>query len=168
MNQPENLNELDTSLVEAWNEPEKLPVIIEWLSRDRSEAAKAQYGYIVLKKHFNREHLSLRKDSLPFSWYSLGWSLYLNIDEFVRHEKHTEMLTAMFVELVNFCEMASGEYFAYTLKELLQHHFSGWSLSDSKIAPILPAKARAQFDEIKRMLEEEHDDYMERLDRMYY
>lgn len=168
MDEPENLNELDISLVEAWNEPEKLPVIIEWLNRDRSESAKAQYGYIVLKKHFNREHLGLRKENLPFSWYSLGWSLYLNIDEFVRQEKHTEMLTAVFVELVDFCEMAAGEYFAYTLKELLNNFFDGWSLSNSKIAPLLPAKARAQFDEIKRMLIEEYEDDRDRLDQMYY
>lgn len=168
MNQPEDFNELDASLVEAWNEPEKLPVMIEWFNRDRSETAKAQYGYIVLKKYFAREHLCLRNDSLPSSWYSLGWSVYLNTDEFVRHGKHTEMLTAMFAELVNFCEMASGKYFPVTLKELFQHNFSGWNLADSKIALLLPAKARAQFEEIGKMLEEEYDDYLDRQNQMGY
>lgn len=166
--EPENINELDASLAAAWSEPEKLPAAAEWLAQeDRNEKAQAQYTYIVLKKHLAREKISLRKEDLPFNWWNMGWSLYLNIDALVREAKHTEMLKAMFVELVDFCEAAAGEYFAYRLKELLEKLDDGRQSRD-KITPLLPAKALAQFAEIDRLLDEEHDDYMERLNQMGY
>ena len=84
MDEPENLIELDASLVEVWNEPEKLPAVIEWLNRERSDAARAQYGYIILKKHLARRYRRLRKEKIPTSWWALGWALYFNIDELVR------------------------------------------------------------------------------------
>jgi hypothetical protein len=167
MDEPENLNELDASLVQIWNEPEKLPAIGEWLQQNRSETAQAQYAYIILKKHLARENLELRKDKLPASWWSVGWALYLNTDALVREAKRTEMLKSMFAELVDFCEAVSGEYFAFRLKELLEKLIDGRSSRD-KIMPLLPAKALNQFAEIDRMRDEEHEADIERLNQMGY
>ena len=155
--EPENLDELDASLVEAWSDPEKLPGFGEWLALTRSETAQAQYAYIILKKHLARENLRLRKDILPGSWWRIGWALFMNTDALVGEAKHAEMLKALFVELVDFCEAATGENFAYHLKELLER------LDDSrerreKITPLLPAKALAQFPEIDRMRAENDED----------
>ena len=77
------------------------------------------------------------------------------------------MLKAMFVELVNFCEITSGKYFAYNLKELLEK-FIGDQASRDKISWLLPAKALEQFDEIDRMLWDEHEEYLRILDQQGY
>ena len=164
---PENINELDASLTKAWNEPEKLPAAGEWLGQERSEAAQAQYAYIILKKHFARANLELRKDKIPSSWWSMGWALYLNTDAFMREAKHTEMLKAMFIELVDFCESATGKYFAYHLKELLEK-LDDSRQSRGKLVPLLPAKALEQFAEIDRMVDEEYEDYLDRMNQMGY
>ncbi len=43
---------LDASLIEAWNAPEKLPEIRQWLKEGRNEVAQAQYAFIIIKKYF--------------------------------------------------------------------------------------------------------------------
>ena len=134
-----------------------LPAVGEWLRQTRSEAAQAQFAYLILKKHFARENLRLRKDILPGSWWRIGWALFMNTDALVREAQHAEMLKAMFVELVDFCEAATGENFAYHLKELLERLDDSRERRD-KITPLLPAKALAQFPEIDRMRDEEDED----------
>ena len=97
----------------------------------------------------------------------MGWALYLNTDEFVRKEKHSEMLKAMFAELIVFCQAATGEYFAHHLKELLEKLIDD-PASRGKIMPLLPANALEQFAEIDRMRDEEYQDYIDRSNQMGY
>ena len=72
------------------------------------------------------------------------------------------MLKAMFVELVDFCEISTSESFAYIMKILLE------KFTRSRIKQFLPQKAIAQFAEIDRMLDDDHERYLEILDQQGY
>jgi hypothetical protein len=160
-------NHLDATLIAAWNSPEKLPDMSEWLREKRSEAAQAQYAFIILKKHFARAGVEMRKAETPKTWWSFGWDLYLNISELVTKREHSAMLKNLFVELVDFCQLFSGEFFAYNLLVILEKFIDG-DPPRSLIMPLLPVKALEKMDEINEMLVAQHEDYLRRLDEMYY
>lgn len=137
--------------------------ITDWLSdlRKRTAEESAQASAII-EKHFKNANLDFRKNGEPTTWNGVGWDLYLNVDGLLREEKHSEMLKAMFVELVDFCEVSTSESFAYKLKILLE------KFTRSRIKPFLPLKAVARFAEIDQMLQDEHERYLEILDQQGY
>lgn len=134
-----------------------------WLSdlRKRQAEESAQASSII-EKYLKNEGLPFKKVNETTTWSGVGWDLYLNIDGLLREEKHSGMLKAMLAELVDFCEVSTSESFAYTLKILLE------KFTRSRIKPFLPLKAIAQFAEIDRMLEDDHERYLEILDQQGY
>lgn len=136
---------------------------LDWLSdlrkRETEEAAQAS---AIIEKHLKTAGLPFQKTGETSSWSGVGWELYLNVDGLLREEKHSEMLRAMFAELVDFCEVSTSESFAYKLKILLE------KFTRSRIKPFLPPKAVARFAEIDRMLDDDHERYLEILNQQGY
>lgn len=142
--------------------------ITEWLANLRKqEAEQSGQASAIIEKHLVNAELPFKKWSETSSWFGVGWELYLNIDVLLREEKHSGMLKAMFAELVDFCEISTSESFAYKLKILLEKFIESDS-QRSQIKQFLPPKALAQFDEIDRMLEDDHERYLEILNQQGY
>ena len=158
---------LTTELAGFWDEPEQLPTFSEFLAKQRTEEEEAQFAYLILKKHFAFSGLKLRESEPPFSWQSFSWDLYLNIDKFVSERSHQIMLKNLLAELTDFCEAATGEFFAYTLKVLFEKFIQG-DPPRSKFVPLLPQKAAARFGEIEQMLDDDHERYLEILNQQGY
>lgn len=150
-----------------WDEPEKLPAAGEFLSKKRNDAENAQYAYLIMKKHFDRAGIALRKTDVPATLSSFGSEFYMNVDNVLRKPEHASMLRNFFAELTDFYEAFSGEYFAYNLLGFLKN-FIDRDPPRSYITPLLPEKALAHFGEIERNLEEEHEAYMEILNQQGY
>jgi len=148
----------------TWEEPPRLD---EWLKAERSEKENAEYAFLILKKHFAINGLKVKERETPFSWTSFSWDLYLNIDKFVSEGSHQAMLTNLLFELTDFCEAATGEFFAYTLKILFEK-FINQDPPRSRFTPLLPTKALAAFDEMNRMLDDDHERYLEILNQQGY
>lgn len=146
---------------------EDLPPFDEWLKVERTEKENAEYALLILKKHFALDGLKLRESDPPFSWNSFGWTLYLNIHEFVSNRERQPMLTNLLAELTDFCEAATGEFFAYTLKVLFEK-FIDRDPPRSKFVSLLPEKAVAQFVQIEQMLDDDHERYLEILNQQGY
>lgn len=125
-------------------------------------AEESAQASAIIEKHFINAGLDFRKNGETTSWNAVSWDLYLNIDGLLREEKHSEMLKAMLVEIVDFCEVSTSESFAYKLKILLE------KFTRSRIRPFLPPKAVAQFAEIDQMLDDDHERYLEILDQQGY
>lgn len=134
-----------------------------WLSdlRKRQAEESAQASSII-EKYLKSAGLPFKKINETTTWSGVGWDLYLNIDGLLREEKHSVMLKAMLAELIEFCEVSTSESFAYTLKILLE------KFTRSRIKPFLPLNAIDQFAEIDRMLEDDHERYIEILDQQGY
>ncbi|PYS84152.1 MAG: hypothetical protein DMF67_06520 [Acidobacteria bacterium] len=158
---------MDASLVEAWDEPEKLPDMREWLTEPRSEAAQAQYAFIILKKHFARAGLPVREIYTPTSWFNFGWVLYSNIGAFVREGQHSPLLKNLLVELVDFCAAIPDDSSAHRLFQILGKFIDN-DLTYRRIEPLLPVKALAKMGEMHEMLDEAHQRYMRQLDESGY
>lgn len=158
-----DIEALDSSF-KTWEEP---PLLDDWLKAERSEKEQAEYAFLILKKHFALNGLKVKEDKPPFSWNSFGWDLYLNIDKLVSERAHQTMLKNMLAEIVDFCEAATGDFFAYTLKVLFEK-FINQDPPRSNFEPLLPQKALAQFDEINRMLDDDHERYLEILNQQGY
>ncbi|HMS39911.1 MAG TPA: hypothetical protein PKE69_06785 [Pyrinomonadaceae bacterium] len=120
-----------------------------------------------MKKHFGLNGLKIRESETPFSWFSFGWELYLNIDSYVKATGYELFLKKLLADLTDFCEAATGEYFAYTLKVLFEKFIEG-DPPRSKFLTLLPQKALAQYNEINRMLDDDHERYLEILDQQGY
>lgn len=149
------------------DEPEKLPTFNEFLAKQRTENEQAKFAYLILKKHLALDGLKLREGDPPFSWNSFGWDLYLNIDTFVNEPSNRTMLKNLLAELTDFCEAATGEFFAYTLKVLFEKFIQG-DPPRSKFLPLLPQKAVVQLGEIEQMLDDDHERYLEMLNQQGY
>lgn len=158
---------LTQELAELSDESKDLPHFRDFLTKQRTEKEQAQFGYLILKKHLALNGLKLREGDPPFSWQSFSWDLYLNIDTFVSARSHQIMLKNLLAELTDFCEAATGEFFAYTLKVLFEKFIQG-DPPRSKFLPLLPKKAAAQFDEIEEMLDDDHERYLEILNQQGY
>ena len=154
----------DKKSFEIWEEPAPLD---EWLKKERSEKEQAEYAFLILKKHFALSGLKIKERETPFSWTSFGWNLYLNINGFVSERSHQSALKNLLAEIVDFCEAATGEFFAYTLKVLFEK-FINQDPPRSKFTPLLPQKALVVFDEIDRMLDDDHERYLEILNQQGY
>lgn len=158
---------LTAELTELSDERKDLPPFSEFLTKQRTELEQAQFAYLTLKKHLALNGLKLREGDPPFSWNSFGWDLYLNIDKFVSEQSHQMMLKKLLAELTDFCEAATGELFAYTLKVLFEKFIQG-DPPRSKFVPLLPQKALTQLGEIEEMLDDDHERYMEILNQQGY
>ena len=156
-----NENEL---FIRSGKEP---PLLEEWLKVERTEKEQAEYAFLILKKHFALNGLKLREGETPFSWTSFGWDLYLNIDKFVSERERQAMLKDLLAELTDFCEAATGEFFAYTLKVLFEK-FISQDPPRRNFKLLLPQKALVMFDEINRMLDDDHERYLEILNQQGY
>lgn len=139
-----------------------------WLSDLRKqEAEDSAKASAIIEKHLKNTGLLFKKTGETTSWSMVGWDLYTNIHELLGDAKHAEMLRAMFVELIDFCEIATSESFAYKLKILFEK-FIGTNPPRSKLMQLLPAKAIAQFNEIEQMLDDDHERYIEILNQQGY
>ena len=138
-----------------------------WLTEPRSEAVRAQYGYLILKKHLARIGAVIKHDDLPGSWSSLRWLFYLNIDGLARHGGNTAMLRELLAELVCFTQAFSGEYFTDNLYELLKDVVEEHQLR-ALVVPLLPPEATARMSAMKEMLDREREDDRRRADEGYY
>jgi len=134
-----------------------------WLSDLRKrQAEESAQASLIIEKYLKSAGLPFKKINETTTWSGVGWDLYLNIDGLLREEKHSVMLKTMLAELVDFCEVSTSESFAYKLKILLE------KFTRSRIKPFLPLKAIDQFAEIDRMLEDDHERYLEILDQQGY
>lgn len=158
-----DMEALDSNF-KIWEEP---PPLAEWLKTNRTEKEQAEYAFLILKKHFALNGLPFKERETPFSWTSFGWDLYLNIDGYVSATGYDVFLKRLLAELVDFCEAATGEFFAYTLKVLFEK-FINQDPPRSKFTPLLPEKALAQMNEMNRMLDDDHERYLEMLDQQGY
>lgn len=158
---------LTAELAELSDESKDLIHFRDFLTKQRTEKEQAQFAYLILKKHLALSGLKLREGDPPFSWSSFGWDLYLNIDKFVNEQSHRTMLKNLLAELTDFCEAATGEFFAYTLKILFKKFIQG-DPPRSKFMPLLPPKAIAQIGEIEEMLDDDHERYLEILNQQGY
>lgn len=158
-----NFEALDSSF-KTWEEP---PPLDEWLKTERIEKEQAEYAFLILKKHFALNGLKVKADKPPFSWTSFGWDLYLNIDKFVSAGERQAMLKDLLAELIDFCEAATDEFFAYTLKVLFEK-FISQDPPRRNFKLLLPQKAHVVFDEINRMLDDDHERYLEILNQQGY
>ncbi len=149
---------------ETWEEP---PPTDEWLKAERTEKEQAKYAFLILKKHFGLNGLKVKERDLPSSWDSFGWDLYLNIDFYVKATGYELFLKKLLADLTDFCEAATGEFFAYTLKVLFEK-FINQDPPRSKFLSLLPDKALAQLAEIDRMLDDDHERYLEILNQQGY
>ena len=128
----------------------------------KARAEESAQASAIIEKHFKNAGLPFRKTGETKTWESCSWDLYLNVDDHFRDREKSPMLKAMFVELVDFCEISTSESFAYIMKILLE------KFTRSSIKPFLPQKAIAQFAEIDRMLDDDHERYLEILDQQGY
>jgi len=128
----------------------------------KARAEESAQASAIIEKHFKNAGLPFRKTGETKTWESCSWDLYLNVDDHFRDREKSPMLKAMFVELVDFCEISTSESFAYIMKILLE------KFTRSRIKPFLPPKAVAQFAEIDRMLDDDHERYLEILDQQGY
>jgi hypothetical protein len=158
---------MDASLLEAWNEPEKLPDVREWLKEPRSEAAQAQYAFIILKKHFARAGLPVKAIYTPSSWFNFGTLLYGNINAFVREGQHSQVLKNLWIELVDFCVTIPDDSSTYRLLQMLEKFINDGSMY-RRIAPLLPVKALEKMCEMNELLDEEQQRYMRLQDESGY
>lgn len=158
------MKEENETLVETWEEP---PFLDEWLKVKRSEKEQAEYAFLILKKHFAVNGLKIRESETPFSWTSLGWNLYLNIDKFVSNREQPTMLRNLLTELIDFCEAATGEFFAYYLFVIIEK-FIDRDPPRSKFVPFLPAKALEQLGAIDEIMQRQYEENMERQNQMGY
>ena len=131
------------------------------------EAARAQQGYLMLKKHFARAGVEIKHDELPTSWFGFVWLFNVNVDKLLRRGDHAAVLKELLAEVVQFTQAFSGKYFTDNLYELLKR-----LIEDQKpcalIEPLLPPEARTRMDELKEMLWKERDDDRRRADEGYY
>ena len=142
--------------------------LTEWLENlKKNEAEQSGQASAIIQKHLDSAGLPFKKWSETSSWFGVGWELYLNIDEYLREEKYSEILRGMFAELVDFCEISTSESFAYKLKILFEKLIESES-QRNKLEPLLPQKALDQFDKIREMIQEDYEDYLERLNQMGY
>lgn len=132
-----------------------------------SEAARAQYAYLILKKHFARAGAEIKHDELPASWFGFVWLFCVNIDELLRQGAHSAMLRELLAEVVRFTQAFSGKYFTDNLYELLKRTIESQKLC-ALLEPLLPPEARTRMDELKEMLWRERDDDRRRADEGYY
>jgi hypothetical protein len=159
--------QLDATLRAALDAPEQLPALETWAASARSEAARAQYGYLILRKHFARVGAEIKHDELPASWFGFVWLFCVNLDRLLREGSHSAMLRELLAEEVRFTQAFSGKYFIDELYELLKR-----VIEDQKpcalLEPLLPPEARTRMDEMKEMLWRERDDDRRRADEGYY
>ena len=168
----ETPQQLDESLRVAWNAPESLPDAKTWLATARSEGARAQYGYLVLKKHLARVDTRMQHDELPASWFSFVWLFNLNVDKLIRQAVDSPKLTAMLKELlaevIRFTQAFSGEYFTDNLYELLKRLIEDGEAARARLEPVLPSDALERMSDLIEMLWRERDDDRRRADEGYY
>ena len=155
------------TLAEFENVPEKLPEMNEWLKVERSKAEQAQYAYLIMKKHFARQGIALRKTDMPTTLSSFAGQFYTNVQEILRQPEHASMLRSFFVELTDFYEAFSGKFFAGNLLGFLEN-FIDRDPPRSFITPLLPAKALEQFGKINEIMQSNHEEYLERMNQMGY
>ncbi len=158
---------LDESLIEAWNEPEKLPEMRAWLNESRGEAAQAQYALIIMKKHFARENIELKAKEIPLKWRQFYLDFYTSISEFVRAETQPAMLKSLFAELVDFSDSIRDEFSAYRVFKMFEN-FIDRDPPYSKIAPLLPPEFFEKANEIDEIQTSQHEENMERQNQMGY
>jgi hypothetical protein len=158
---------LDSSLTEAWSDPEKLPAPREWLAAPRPESAQAQYAFIILKKHFARAGVGVKWNEVPTDFWRFDWLLYLNLDELVGRREHSAMLRDFLAEAVDFRELAGGEYFVQNLFGMLEKFIEG-DPPYSLIVPLLPAKALAKMEAMREILWANREEERRRMDQMGY
>ncbi|HQU81988.1 MAG TPA: hypothetical protein PKY59_02625 [Pyrinomonadaceae bacterium] len=164
----ETPKKLDESFVEVWNEPERLPEMLEWLKVERNEAILSQYALIILKKHLERENLTLKTvKTAPLFWSVFSVELYANIKELVEENSHKVMLNELFAELVAFCEAAFLQYFAYHLKVILEFYLDKFE-ENSKIEKYLPQKAVENLHKIRNQMRLDYEANLERQIEMGY
>lgn len=154
-------------LAEFWDEPEKLPAVGEFLMKERTDGENAQYAYLVMNKHFARAGIALRKTDVPVTLSSFGTEFYMNVDNVLRKSEHALMLRIFFVELTDFYEAFSGEFFAYNLLGFLKN-FIDRDPPRSFITPLLPSKALARFGDIEQAMDDDHERYLEILNQQGY
>ncbi len=159
-----NENKSPDSLVETWKEP---PPLNEWLKAKRSEKERAEYAFLILRKHFTLNGLKVKQDETSLSWNSFGWDFYLNIDKFVREGERQPMLKNLLAELTDFCEAATGEFFAYYLFVMIEK-FIDRDPPYSRFVPLLSAKALEKFSEIHEIMRRQHEEDLERQNQMGY
>jgi hypothetical protein len=168
----ETPQQLDESLRVAWNAPERLPDANAWLATARSEGARAQYGYLVLKKHLARAHTGIQHDELPATWFSFVWLFNVNVDELLRQAGDSPKLTAMLKELlaevIRFTQAFSGQYFTDNLYELLKRLIEDGEAARARLEPVLPPDASAKMSDLIEMLWRERDDDRRRADEGFY
>ena len=160
-------DELDATLRAAWSAPEALPAAETWLTVPRSETARAQYGYMIVRKHLARVGAVREHRVLPVTWAGFGFDLYLNIDALAGDASHSAMLRELLAELVRFSQAASGEHFIWNLYEMLKQTIEERELL-AQIKPLLPLAALERMDELREMLHQEREDDRRRADEGYY
>jgi hypothetical protein len=160
-------DQIDATLRAALDAPEQLPALETWAASARSEAARAQYGYIILKKHFARVGAEIKHDEMPASWFSFVWLFDVNLDELLLQGSHSAMLKELLAEVVRLTQAFSGGYFTDNLYELLKRTIESQKLC-ALLEPLLPPEARTRMDELKEMLWRDRDDDRRRADEGYY
>lgn len=139
-----------------------------WLSDLRKrQAEESAQASAIIEKHLKNSVLPFKKTGETTSWSKVSWDLYINIHELLDDEKYSEILKEMLIELVDFCEISTSESFAYTLKVLFEKFIQG-DPPRSRFVSLLPQKAIAQMDEMNRMLDDDHERYLEMLDQQGY
>lgn len=142
--------------------------ITEWLANLRkNEAEQSARASAIIEKHLVNAGLPFKSSGETKTWSSCGWDLYLNVEKLLQDYQYHDVLRPMFVELVDFCEVSTSESFAYKLKILFEKFIQSYTFR-SKLLPLLPNKAYAQLDEINRMLDDDHENYMEILNQQGY
>ena len=158
--------QFEPSLREAFEAPEELPPADEWLAKPRDEPARAQYAYLILKKHFARIGADIEHDEVPASWWSFSrWLFCGNVERLLREGGHSAMLKELIAETVGFTQVFSGEHFTYNLFVLLENIIESQKLRDL-LKPLLPPQAK--IDEIMEHYWRDRDDARRRADEGYY
>jgi len=160
-------DELDPTLRAAWSAPEELPAAEAWLTMARSSTARAQYGYMIVRKHLARVGAVKDDHRLPVTWAGFGFDLYVKIDTLSGDGSHCAMLKELLAELVRFSQAYSGEDFTWTLYEMLKPVIEERELL-AQIKPLLPPAALERIDELREMLHQEREDDRRRADEGYY
>lgn len=163
----EEIQPLDESLAEAWNQPEKLPEMRAWLNESRGEAAQVQYAFIIMKKHFARENIELKESEIPQKWWQFYLDFHTNVAEFVRGRTRGAILKNLFAEVIDFSDSIGDEFSAYRVFKIFEN-FIDRDPPYSKIAPLLPAAFFEKTREIDEIQTSNHEEYMERLNQMGY
>lgn len=149
------------------NEP-NLSDLSSWLEDLRKQEAESSVHIsTMIEKYLKSAGLEYQSSGETKTWSSVAWNLYINTHNLLGDERYVEILKLMFDELIDYCETPTSESFAYKLKVLLERFI----VSDpprSKLLQLLPDKALAVFDEIERMLDDDHQRHMEMMNQQGY